>query len=863
MIRRASVFSLTALTILLAVSVVSWGQSQSLLTRHTRDVVVSGEAQSFGRLSATKTLQLDVMLALPHQAELKNFIDALYEPTSPSFHHFLTVEEFTARFGPTQDQYDAVVRFAKENGLKIISEPARNRMVISMTGSVANIEKAFHVELGLYQHPTENRSFYAPDREPSVDLPFQLWHVDGLENYSIPRPAFVKSSGVHPNGAHDNATTGSCPSQSFCGSDMRTAYYEGTALTGAGQTLGLFELEGTDLVDLTTYYQGAKQTLNVPITLQSVNGASTSCTEQQGCDDTEQTIDMTQALGMAPNLASLVMYIGNNPTPIFSAMATANPLNAQLSCSWYWNPADPSSLDPIFQEFATQGQNLFDAAGDHDDWQRSGSIWPADDAYLVSVGGTDLVTNGAAGPWKSETVWSDGGGGISPNHIAIPSWQVATAAGCSNCSQTYRNGPDVSANSNFTFYVCADQSGLAGCSANEIGGTSFAAPMWAGYLALANQQYILNGSSTTLGFIDPALYNIGLGSNYTTDFHDITSGSNGYAATTGYDLATGWGSPNGANLINGLTGPAGPSFSLSASPTSVSIAQGSSGSSTITVTDSGGFSGSVTLSTSTLPNGVSAGFNPNPTSTTSTLTFTATAGATTGTSTVTVSGVSGSLTAQTTISLTVTVASGTPVVTLTPTSLQFASEVLTKTSAAKTVTLANTGSGTLNISGISTSGDFAVSSTTCGSTLAAGKNCKIKVTFTPTQVGSRTGTLSITDNAGGSPQSVSLSGTGTIAVTLTPASATFPKTTVGTTSAAKTFTLHNKQAVALTSISPSTTGPFSVSATTCGSSLAAGSTCTISVVFQPTQTGAATGTLVVSDSAATSPQVSNLSGTGK
>src|SRR5580704_16014106 len=103
MIRRASVFSLTALTILLAVSVVSWGQSQSLLTRHTRDVVVSGAAQSFGRLSATKTLQLDVMLALPHQAELKNFIDALYEPTSPSFHHFLTVEEFTARFGPTQD----------------------------------------------------------------------------------------------------------------------------------------------------------------------------------------------------------------------------------------------------------------------------------------------------------------------------------------------------------------------------------------------------------------------------------------------------------------------------------------------------------------------------------------------------------------------------------------------------------------------------------------------------------------------------------------------------------------------------------------------------------------------------------------
>jgi subtilase family serine protease len=861
MIRRASVFSLTALTILLAVSVFSWGQSQSLLTRHTRDVVVSGEAQSLGRLPATKTLQLDVMLALPHQAELKNFIDTLYDPTSPSFHHFLTVEEFTARFGPSQDQYDAVLRFAKENGFKVISEPARNRMLISMTGSVAGIEKAFHVELGLYQHPTENRSFYAPDREPSVDLPFQLWHVDGLENYSIPRPALVKKpAGALPNGAHDNATTGSCPQASFCGSDMRAAYYEGTALTGAGQTLGLFELEGTDLADLTTYYTNAHQTLNVPITLQSVNGASTSCLASQGCDDTEQTLDMTQALGMAPNLASLVMYVGNTETPIFQAMAVANPLNAQLSCSWYWSPADPQTLDPIFQEFATQGQNLFDAAGDHDDWQRSGSIWPSDDAYLVSVGGTDLDTKSAAGPWASETGWSDSGGGISPNRIPIPSWQVATAAGCSDCSQTLRNGPDVAANSNFTFYVCADQDG---CTANEYGGTSFAAPMWAGYLALANQQNLLNGSSTTLGFIDPALYVIGLGSNYTTDFHDITTGNNGYADTTGYDLVTGWGSPNGANLINALTQPAGPSFSLSASPSSVSVQQGATATSTITVTDSDGFNGSVTLSASGLPSGVSAGFNPNPTSTTSTLTFTAAAGASTGTSTVTISGISGSITAQTTISLTVTVASGTPVVTLTPTSLAFASEVVTKTSAAKTVTLANTGSGTLNISGITTSGDFAVSSTTCGSTLAAGKNCKIKVTFTPTQIGSRTGILSITDNAAGSPQGVSLSGTGTVAVTLTPASATFPKTTVGNSSAAKTFTLHNKQAVALTSVSPSTTGPFSVSATTCGSSVAAGSTCTISVVFQPTQTGAASGTLQVSDSAAGSPQVSNLSGTGK
>jgi subtilase family serine protease len=853
MIRRVSVTLLTAVAILSVVSVCQ-AQSQSLPTRHTRDAVIHGEAQSLGRLPSTQTMQLYIMLQLRHQPELENFLKDLYDPSSPSYRHFLTVEEFTARFGASQEDYDAVVQFAKANGFKV-GEAARNRMMVPITGSVAKVEKAFHVEMGIYQHPTENRTFFAPDREPTVDLGVQLWHIADMDNYSIPRPS-VKHS---PAGVHANAVTGSCPSASFCGSDMRAAYYEGTALTGAGQTLGLFELEGTDLADLTTYYQNAHQTLNVPITLFSVDGARASCTVAQGCDDTEQTLDMTQALGMAPNLSSLVMYVGNTETPIFQAMATASPLNAQLSCSWYWSPADPKTLDPIFQEFASQGQNLFDAAGDHQDWQLSGSIWPADDANLVSVGGTDLDTQSAGGPWASETAWSDGGGGVSPNGIPIPSWQVTTAAGCSKCSKTLRNGPDVSANSNFTFYVCADQTT---CTANEYGGTSFAAPMWAGYLALANQQAVANGQPL-LGFIDPALYVIGLSSSYTTDFHDITSGSNGDPATTGYDLATGWGSPNGANLINALTTPAGPSFSLSANPTSVTVQQGNQATSTITVTDIDGFSGSVTLAASGLPSGVTAGFNPNPTSTTSTLTFTASGTATTGTSTITVSGTSGSLTAQTTISLTVTVAQGQPVVTLSPTSLTFAKTVIEKTSAAKAVTLSNTGTGVLNISSIATTGDFAVSSNTCGSTLAAGKNCKIKVTFTPTQVGTRTGALNITDNAAGSPQSVSLTGTGSVQATLTPASATFAKTAVGATSAAKTFTLSNKQSVALTSISPSTTGEFAISATTCGSSLAASSSCTISVVFKPTATGVQTGTLQVSDSAVGSPQVSNLTGTGK
>jgi Abnormal spindle-like microcephaly-assoc'd, ASPM-SPD-2-Hydin len=307
----------------------------------------------------------------------------------------------------------------------------------------------------------------------------------------------------------------------------------------------------------------------------------------------------------------------------------------------------------------------------------------------------------------------------------------------------------------------------------------------------------------------------------------------------------------------------GPGFTLAASPSSVGVAQGSTGSSTITITPQNAFNGNVTFTASGLPNGVTAAFSPNPATTSSALTFTASATATIGTSTVTITGVSGTITSTTTITLTVT--SVGPTVTVSPSSLTWGTVIIGATSPGKAVTVTNTGTSTLSISSIATSGDFAQGTSTkpCGATLAAKQNCKIEVVFTPTALGTRTGTLTVTDNAGSSPQTVSLSGVGGVQDKLTPVAATFAKTAVGKSSVAKTFTLTNLQAVALTGISVSTTGEFSVSATTCSSSLAAKSTCTISVVFTPTQTGLTTGTLQVSDSAANSPLTSTLTGTGK
>jgi subtilase family serine protease len=756
MIRKLSVSLLTIAALVPIMNVVCQAQSLHPLTRHVRDVVLNGQAKSVGRLPATEPMRL--VLVLPHrnQAALDSFLKELYDPSSPSYRQFLTVEEFTDRFGPSQNDYDAVVSFANTHGLAVVGT-SRNRMNVDVAGPVANIEEAFHVTMGVYQHPTETRTFYSPDREPTPDLAVGLWHIAGLDNYSIPRPALArKNPGTAPL-----ATTGSGPSASFLGSDMRAAYYGGTSLTGSGQSLGLLEYYGTDLADLNTYFTNAHQTNNVPITLLSTDGTSTSCV-YPSCDDTEQTLDMTQALGMAPGLSSLVMYVGSTDSAIFNAMATAKPLNAQLSSSWTWYPADPTTDDPYFKEFAAQGQNLFQAAGDSGAWTTPSTRneeYPADDVYVTSVGGTDLSTSGAGGAWSSETAWVDGGGGISPDKYAIPSWQTAAAAGCSSCSKTYRNGPDVSANANFTFYVCADQEA---CTANEYGGTSFATPMWAGYLALVNQQAVTN-TGKTLGFINPTLYTIGASSSYDSDFHDITSGSNGYSATVGYDLATGWGSPYGSNLISALAGSATSGFSLSASPNSVSVVQGNSGTSTITSTVTGGFDSAVTLSASGQPTGVTVTFGTNPITGagTSTLTLTVASTAATGTSTITVTGTSGSTVETTTVSLTVTAA---------------ASPNFTLSASPTSVSVVQGNNGTSTIT-TTVSGGFNSAITLS----ASGQPTGVTVGFSPTSItGAGTSTMTLTVGSTTAP------GTHTITVTGTSGSTTHTATVSLTVTASST-----------------------------------------------------------------------------
>jgi hypothetical protein len=203
-----------------------------------------------------------------------------------------------------------------------------------------------------------------------------------------------------------------------------------------------------------------------------------------------------------------------------------------------------------------------------------------------------------------------------------------------------------------------------------------------------------------------------------------------------------------------------------------------------------------------------------------------------------------------------------PVVSLSPTSLTFPAQPLGTSSSAQSVTLSNTGSAVLSITSITASGDFSQTNT-CGSSLAANASCTFGVAFTPTASGSRSGSLTITDNASPATQTVSLTGTGvaTPLVSLSPTSLTFPAQPVGTSSSAQSVTLSNTGSAVLSITSITVSGDFSQT-NTCGSSLAANASCTFSVTFTPTASGSRSGSLTITDSASPATQTVSLTGTG-
>ena len=644
-------------------------QRVQVRTRHVRPEVSDHRAALVGAMPASQQIHASIVLPLRNPDALKSLLGRLYDPSSADYRHFLSVAQFTSQFGPSSSDFDAAVAFAQSNGFTVGELPA-NRLVVPITGTAAQMNTAFNVRMNVYQHPTENRTFFSPDREPSTNPGVPIFHIAGLDDFSLPRHMSLKKSSIasargsipSPDG-QQAAVLGSGPGGSYLGSDMRAAYYGGTTLDGNGQVLAVLEFGGYSLNDVNLTFSNAGQTYQVPINNVLLDGASAGPVGNQ--NDAEQALDIVQAIGMAPGLSQVRVYIGlgSDDPSILNSMASEN-LAKQISCSWGWRPADPSVDDVFFQEMAAQGQSFFTASGDDGAYDAAINpfFYPADDQYVTAVGGTHLTTTGAAGTWVSETVWNSGGGGsgggISPDGISIPSWQTGLATSANGGSTTLRNVPDLAMEGDFDNYACS-----LGVCEQGYAGTSFAAPRWAGFMALVNQQAVESGNAPSggLGFINPAIYQLAQAPATSADFHDVTVGNNDTAnqplwfnAEPDYDLTTGWGSANGQQLINDLAGPQVPGFWLASSQNTIGVNPGGTATATILVTDAGGFSGSVNLAiTSALPSGVTASFSPNPTTGSTILTVSASSAAPSANQTVTLTGTSGSITASTNVTVAV------------------------------------------------------------------------------------------------------------------------------------------------------------------------------------------------------------------
>ena len=434
-------------------------------------------------------------------------------------------------------------------------------MLLDVEGQVADIEKAFGITMRVYKHPKENRNFFATDVEPSVPSGLRILDISGLNNYSLPHPNYRLN--VSPHGGVPQA--GSGPLGTYIGKDFRTAYVPGATLTGTGQTVGLLQFDGYDPNDIITYEVLAGLP-NVPLQNVLLDGFSGAPTGNGG--EVEVSLDIEMVISMAPGVSQIIVYEAGpfgSHNDILNRMATDNAAK-QLSSSWGVIGGPKATTDQIFQQIAAQGQTFYHACGDSDAFP-PGSLddpntdnEPSDNPFITQVGGTILTTSNSTGAWVSETVWNVGGGigssgGIS-SFYAIPSWQQGVSMTNNQGSTTFRNSPDVALTADNVFVVADSGQFLPG-----VGGTSCASPLWAGFTALVNQQAAASGEPP-VGFINPAIYAIGKGPNYNASFHDITTGDNtspaspnAFFAVPGYDLATGWGTPSGTNLIDILAPP--------------------------------------------------------------------------------------------------------------------------------------------------------------------------------------------------------------------------------------------------------------------------------------------------------------------
>ena len=571
-------------------------------------VALSGHASSAARVSrmlrlepASAPVSLAISLPLRNQKALNEMLQRMYDPADPLYKQFLTPEEYTAQFSPTQAQYNAVVNYLRRSGLAV-SQTYPTRTQVDVVGSVSRVNAAFGIQLKRFV-AADGMTFRAADT--TVTLPASMSGlisaVTGLDtsrkatpNYSVlrrPGGDAAMPSALQP-------VQGTGPYGTFSASDTRIAYnLNSTNLTGAGQTIGLVEFDSNYNQKDTLQYcaiNGIKQPRVQNVFVYS-GGYSTAVNKNGNSLEIDLDIDM--ALALAPKATVLVYMVpfngGQGALDELQQIVTEDRAKS-ISASYGFGPEDPAGLDPTFDiplnnllgQMALQGQSFFISSGDSGSSTDRGSFVKGVDRFgalpnSCTVGGTQLsvVKPQSNENYLSETTWNidgspgggSGGGGVSSNW-KIPFYQVSTAATADSratVSKTMRNIPDVSLNaSNATGYTVYVSDAGYPPGFYGVGGTSASAPLWAAFTALVNQNSVRNGNPV-VGFPNPALYRLGpagtKSAGYTAIFHDIadfstnsTSGSTldtQFVATPGFDDATGLGSFQGKPLIQALSGP--------------------------------------------------------------------------------------------------------------------------------------------------------------------------------------------------------------------------------------------------------------------------------------------------------------------
>jgi subtilase family serine protease len=531
-------------------------------------------AHPIGRAAPNQRLALSIGLRLRDRSGLDALLKTMYDPRSPGYHHFLTPEQFNAFFAPTARQVSIVEQYLRNAGIQVGSV-SPNHLLIDASATVAQAELVFGVQINEYRLGA--RTVYAPANDPSVpaDVAAIVQNIGGLDNVGLYHPldllAMAQARQTRPR-----------PTQPFPGpaggytpSELRTAYDINPLISagdqGDSQTVAIFELDGYKSSDITAYdnYYGLSGGSYSNIYVDGFNGSA-------GSGAIEVELDMEDVTAIAPHAAQLI-YEGPNTTQgvndTYNKIVTDNKAQV-MSTSWgeceqNSGNSELQTLDGIFAQGASQGISFFAAAGDSGAYDCGDGITlavdsPASDPYVTGVGGTTLNT-GSGGMYQSESVWSNasqgsgGGGGLSIS-FSQPSWQ--TGPGVQNqYSNGMREVPDLSAdadpNTGYSIYCTVSAAGCPGSGWTVVGGTSAAAPLWTASTAILNQYLVANGKSR-MGFANPTWYKTASNTQTYTPYHDITTGNNlYYPATSGYDLASGWGSPNLYNLARDLAGSGG------------------------------------------------------------------------------------------------------------------------------------------------------------------------------------------------------------------------------------------------------------------------------------------------------------------